>query len=71
MAASALMLAINIYQSPVALHIGLPCKLKNLFKKCQFYDASVEQTDNNEKGLLKHWNSAVRKLTAKCVGRDI
>ena len=39
--------------------------------KSQFYDASVEQTDNEQKGPLKHWNSAVRKITAKCVGRDI
>ena len=39
--------------------------------RSSFFDASVDQSDNNEKGPLKHWNSAVRKLTAKCVGRDI
>ena len=42
MAASALMLAINIHQSPIAKQLGLPRQLSNLFKKSPFFDASVD-----------------------------
>ena len=71
MAAAALMLAINLHQSPIAKSVGLPCQLTNINARSSCFDANPSKSDDASKGPLKNWNAAVRRLTNKCVGRDI
>jgi hypothetical protein len=73
MAGAALMLAINIHQSSIAPQLGLPGKLSNLHERSAFFDMTPSTPSDNEKdnGPLRHWNQGVRRLTQKCVGRDI
>ena len=71
MAAAALMLAMNLHQSSIAKDVGLPCQLKNLNERSSCFEASPSKEDTQSKGPLKNWNAAVRRLTNKCVGRDV
>ena len=67
-------MAINIHQSPIAVtNLGLPCQLRNLNARSAFFDSSLETTDGSRgsKCPLRIWNAGVRRLTLKCVGRDI
>ena len=67
-------MAINIHQSPIAVtNLGLPCQLHNLNARSAFFDSSLEPTDGSRgsKCPLRIWNAGVRRLTLKCVGRDI
>lgn len=66
------MLAINICQSKIATKIGLPKRLSNLYNRSFFFDPSVDTEVEGEKLCpLRHWNSGVRRLTYKCMGKDI
>lgn len=77
--AAALILAINVYQSPIAEQIGLPSQLKDLYQRSAFYEVPTAEavgemsptTKEAKKGPLAHWNSGVRRLTSKCVGKDL
>ena len=66
-AAAALLLAINIHQSPLAESLGLPGRLRNIYARGFFYDRSDEEGSCP----LRYWNAGVRRLTRKCVGKDI
>lgn len=66
-AAASLLLAINIHQSAIAEDLGLPARLKDVYK-CSFF---YSREDERKRCPLRHWNSQVRRLTLKCVGRDI
>lgn len=71
-AACALILSINICQSDVATKIGCPKKLSNLYARSFFYEASLDQVTKGVKACpLRHWNAGVRRLTFKCVGKDL
>jgi len=72
-AASALLLAINIHQSPIAEEIGLPCQLENIEARSFFFEATSEKRESSESEEcpLRYWNAGVRRLTSKCVGKDI
>ena len=71
MAASSLILAMNILQSPTALRIGLPARLSNLYAKSAFSEVSGVADEEVSTCPLRHWNAGVRRLTSKCVGKDI
>ena len=69
-------MAINIHQSPIAVtKLGLPCQLRNLNARSAFFDSTLEAVSpdgtRENKCPLRIWNAGVRRLTLKCVGRDI
>ena len=71
-AGAALVMAINIHQSPIAVSkLSLPCQLRNLNARSAFFDSSLETPTEGSKCPLRIWNAGVRRLTLKCVGRDI
>lgn len=56
----------------------MPRQLSNLYSKSYFYDACVDKmpSPTESKQLqqlcpLRHWNAGVRRLTFKCVGKDL
>ena len=71
MAAAALMLAMNILQSPIALRLGLPVRLPNIYAKSAFSEVAGVPDEEVSKCPLRYWNAGVRRLTSKCVGKDI
>lgn len=72
MAAAALMLSINIHQSNLAVDLGLPRKLSGLAERSSFFEAGVTMAkEATKKCPIILWNKGVRRLTGKCVGRDV
>ena len=53
----------------------MQCRLSNLFARSPFNEVLPSGGTQGEKHTqacpLQHWNAGVRRLTSKCVGKDI
>lgn len=67
-AASALLLAINISVSPVSALVGLPKQLVDLPARSAYADLSNPAVAKNP---MRHWNAGVHSLTFRHAGKDI
>ena len=76
-AASALILSLNINSSNVSIRMGAPSVLSNLAEKAFYFDSSSShiyqnaEEESKDNGPLDRWNSHVRNVTKLSARQDI